>query len=143
LVVFRGQGAELVLPPTRSLVRAKRSLAGLPGGGGTPLAAGLEAAAELADALARRGDTPVVVLLTDGRANVARDGRGGRDAALDDAQRAARALRERGHATLLLDTASRPDAQAAAIAAELGARYVPLPRADAQAVSRAVRAAAG
>jgi magnesium chelatase subunit D len=143
LVVFRGQGAELVLPPTRSLVRAKRSLAGLPGGGGTPLAAGLEVAVELADALARRGDTPVVVLLTDGRANVSRDGRGGREAALDDARRAARALRGRGHAALLLDTASRPDAQAAAIAAELGARYVPLPRADAQDVSRAVRAAAG
>jgi magnesium chelatase subunit D len=132
-----------VLPPTRSLVRAKRSLAGLPGGGGTPLAAGLEVAVELADALARRGDTPVVVLLTDGRANVSRDGRGGREAALDDARRAARALRGRGHAALLLDTASRPDAQAAAIAAELGARYVPLPRADAQDVSRAVRAAAG
>lgn len=141
LVVFRGQGAEIVLPPTRSLVRAKRSLAGLPGGGGTPLAAGLEVAAELADALARRGDTPVVVLLTDGRANVARDGRGGREAAHDDAQRAARALRARGHATLLLDTAPRPDAQAAAVAAELGAHYVPLPRADAHALSRAVRAA--
>lgn len=143
LVMFRGQGAEIVLPPTRSLVRAKRSLAGLPGGGGTPLAAGLEVAAELADALARRGDTPVVVLLTDGRANVARDGRGGREAALDDAQRAARVLRGRGHATLLLDTAPRPDALAASIAAELGARYVPLPRADAHAVSRAVRAVSG
>jgi magnesium chelatase subunit D len=143
LVVFRGQGAEIVLPPTRSLVRAKRSLAGLPGGGGTPLAAGLEVAAELADALARRGDTPVVVLLTDGRANVARDGRGGREAALDDAQRAARVLRGRGHAALLLDTSPRPDAQAAAIADELGARYVPLPRADAHALSRAVLAASG
>jgi magnesium chelatase subunit D len=143
LVVFRGQGAEIVLPPTRSLVRAKRSLAGLPGGGGTPLAAGLEVAAELADALARRGDTPVVVLLTDGRANVARDGRGGREAALEDAQRAARVLRGRGHAALLLDTSPRPDAQAAAIADELGARYVPLPRADAHALSRAVLAASG
>ena len=39
LVAFRGTTAELLLPPTRSLVRAKRGLAGLPGGGGTPLAA--------------------------------------------------------------------------------------------------------
>ena len=44
VIAFRGRGAELLLPPTRSLVRAKRSLAALPGGGGTPLAAGLDAA---------------------------------------------------------------------------------------------------
>ena len=74
LIAFRGRGAELLLPPTRSLVRAKRSLAGLPGGGGTPLAAGIDAALALADAGAPRGGTPVVVLLTDGRANIARDG---------------------------------------------------------------------
>ncbi|MEY3937984.1 MAG: hypothetical protein RL659_825, partial [Pseudomonadota bacterium] len=37
VLAFRGQTAELILPPTRSLARAKRSLAGLPGGGGTPL----------------------------------------------------------------------------------------------------------
>jgi magnesium chelatase subunit D len=44
LVAFRGTEAELLLPPTRSLVQTKRRLAGLPGGGGTPLAAGLKAA---------------------------------------------------------------------------------------------------
>jgi hypothetical protein len=49
VLTFRGQGAELLLPPTRSLVRAKRALAGMPGGGGTPLAAGLDAVAQLAD----------------------------------------------------------------------------------------------
>jgi magnesium chelatase subunit D len=36
MIAFRGDMAELLLPPTRSLVRAKRSLSALPGGGGTP-----------------------------------------------------------------------------------------------------------
>ncbi|MCK7475433.1 MAG: hypothetical protein MZV49_22590 [Rhodopseudomonas palustris] len=62
LIAFRGQGAEVILPPTRSLVRAKRSLAGLPGGGGTPLAAGsMQALLLLAQAEQRRGHTPVAV----------------------------------------------------------------------------------
>jgi magnesium chelatase subunit D len=142
LVAFRGQGAELVLPPTRSLVRARRLLAGLPAGGGTPLAAGIDLASELAEALARRGDTPVLVLLTDGRANVARDGSGGREAAQRDALAAARRARVTGCASLLIDTAPRPEPQAERLAAEMGARYLPLPHADAQAVSRAARAAA-
>ncbi len=43
VLAFRGRAAQMLLPPTRSLARAKRSLAGLPGGGGTPLAAGIDA----------------------------------------------------------------------------------------------------
>ena len=39
----------MLLPPTRSLVRAKRSLAALPGGGGTPLAAGIAAGFAMAE----------------------------------------------------------------------------------------------
>ena len=81
LLSFRGRSAELILPPTRSLARAKRCLAGQPGGGGTPLAAAIDAAAALADAVRRKGQTPIVVLMTDGRANVARDGRPGREQA--------------------------------------------------------------
>jgi hypothetical protein len=42
VLAFRGAKAEVLLPPTRSLVRAKRALAGLPGGGGTPLALALQ-----------------------------------------------------------------------------------------------------
>jgi magnesium chelatase subunit D len=78
MVAFRGPGAELLLPPTRSLVRAKKGLAALPGGGGTPLASGIDAAIGLADGVRRRGGTPVIVILTDGRANVTRAGIGGR-----------------------------------------------------------------
>lgn len=141
LIAFRGRGAELLLPPTTSLVRAKRSLAGLPGGGGTPIAAGLDAARALAEAVLRRGGTPMLVLLTDGRANVARDGTGGRETAAADALAAARQLAALRITTVLLDTSPRPQAQAAALAAAMGARYVPLPYADAAALSRAVKAA--
>jgi magnesium chelatase subunit D len=143
LIAFRGQGAEIVLPPTRSLVRAKRSLAGLPGGGGTPLATGIDMALELASSLARRGDTPVLIVLTDGRANVARDGSGSRTNAERDAIAAARSARLAGIAALLIDTSPRPEPQAERIAAEMGARYLPLPHADAQVVSRAARTAGG
>jgi magnesium chelatase subunit D len=81
LIAFRGKHAELLLPPTRSLVRAKRTLSGLPGGGGTPLATAIDTAASVAESLQRRGMSPVIVLLTDGRANVSRNGSGGRELA--------------------------------------------------------------
>jgi magnesium chelatase subunit D len=142
LIAFRGRGAELLLPPTRSLVRAKRSLAGLPGGGATPLAAGIDAAVGLADAVRRKGDTPVVVMLTDGRANITRSGEGGRARAEDEALAAARGLRTAGLAALLIDTSPRPQPQAQRLAHEMHARYLPLPHADAAALSTAVRAAA-
>lgn len=141
VIAFRGQGAELLLPPTRSLVRAKRSLAGLPGGGGTPLAAALEAAAGLADAVRRRGDTPLVVLLTDGRANVGLDGQGGRAKAEAEALAAARRVRATGCAAMLIDTGPQPAPQAARLADTMAARYLPLPHAGAQAMSAAVRQA--
>ncbi len=139
---FRGKTAELLLPPTRSLVRAKRSLAGLPGGGGTPLAAALDAAAALTDAIRRRGDTPVVVLLTDGRANVALDGTGGRERAQADAIAAARRLRAAGGAVLLVDTSPKAHPLAATLAQAIHATYLPLPYAGAQALSQVVKASA-
>jgi magnesium chelatase subunit D len=140
LVAFRGATAELLLPPTRSLVRAKRSLAGLPGGGGTPLAAGIDAAVALADAVRRRGETPVVVLMTDGRANIARDGTPGRARAEDEALAAARLARAAGVTAILIDTSPRPQPQAQRLAQEMNARYLPLPYADATALSAAVQA---
>ncbi len=143
LVAFRGRGAELLLPPTRSLVRARRSLAALPGGGGTPLAAGIDAVRVLAEGLRRRGESVVVVVLTDGRANVARDGTGGRVQAEADARSAATALREIGLTSLLIDTSPRPQPVAADLARVMGAAYLPLPHADATALSRAVVATAG
>lgn len=141
VLAFRGRGAELLLPATRSLVRAKRALAGLPGGGGTPLAAAIDAATGLADTARRRGESPLVVLLTDGRANVALDGTGGRARAEADALQAATRLRLAGLPVLLIDTSPLPSAQAARLAQQMLATYLPLPQAGAQAVSRAVLAA--
>jgi magnesium chelatase subunit D len=137
LLAFRGSGAELLLPPTRSLPRAKRCLAALPGGGGTPLAAGIEASLLLAEAAARRGETPVLVYLTDGRANIARDGSPGRSLAAKDALALARRAAGR-HGAQVIDIASRPAAEAEALAAAFDARYLPLPAADARGISTAM-----
>jgi magnesium chelatase subunit D len=141
VIAFRGPRAELLLPPTRSLVRAKRSLAGLPGGGGTPLASGIDAAFALAGAIRRRGATPVVVLLTDGRANIARDGTPGRAQAGADALASAQQMRIEGFTSLLLDTSPQPQETARELAVAMGARYLPLPYAGAVDLSQAVRAA--
>ncbi len=141
VLAFRGAAAEVILPPTRSLVRAKRGLAGLPGGGGTPLAAGLDAAAALALRVRRAGGTPVVVVLTDGRANVGRDGLGGRARAQEEALAAARALRAQGGSVIVIDTSVRPEPAARALALAAGARYLALPQANAAALARAVQGA--
>ena len=142
LIAFRGRDAMLLLPPTGSLVRAKRCLAGLPGGGATPLAAGIDAAAALADAVRRRGRTPVITFLTDGRANIGRDGTGGRPKGEAEALESAKLLRATGIASLLVDTSPRPNPFARRLAEAMGAQYLPLPYADATALSRAVRSAA-
>ena len=140
LISFRGASAELLLPPTRSLTRAKRSLASLPGGGGTPLAAAIVAATELALAVRAKGLAPTIVLLTDGRANVSRDGSGGRAVAEAEALEAARQLAATAIPVVVVDTSPRPQPQAEKLAADMHARYVALPYADAGTLSRAVQA---
>jgi magnesium chelatase subunit D len=139
LVAFRGTTAEVRLPPSRSLARAKRSLAGLPGGGGTPLAAGLDAALEISAGARRKGDTPLVVVLTDARANVTREGKGGRPEAERQALGAARQMQSQNIKSVLLDTSPQPNPFARRLAAEMGGRYVPLPVAGAEAISTAVQ----
>ncbi|MCU0827567.1 MAG: magnesium chelatase subunit D [Tabrizicola sp.] len=143
LIAFRGPGAELILPPTRSLVQTKRRLSGLPGGGGTPLAAALRLAGETALRARSRGLTPVLALLTDGRANIALDGAAGRERAEADAAAMARGWRATGAASVVIDTASRPEAGLRRLAQTLGGVYLPLPRADAARLSTALEAALG
>lgn len=138
LIAFRGDGADLLLPPTRSLVQTKRRLSALPGGGGTPLAAGLRAAGELADHARGHGLSPAIAVLTDGRANIALDGSANRAQAAEDATRIATWLRATGVPGVVLDMGNRPTPQLGQLAAAMGARYLPLPRADAQRVSAAI-----
>lgn len=138
LIAFRGIGAEILLPPTRSLVQTKRRLASLPGGGGTPLAAGLKAAGELAVQSRSRGLSPTVAMLTDGRANITLDGVADRAQAAQDATTLARLLRAQGISGLVLDMSNRPQEALRDLAAQMNAPYVPLPRADAKRLSGAI-----
>jgi magnesium chelatase subunit D len=138
LVAFRGETAELALPPTRSLARAKRELAALAGGGGTPMAAGIDVARQVAERERARGRTPLVVVLTDGRANVGgKPGVSPQECALASA----RAFAATGMAAVFIDCSARPRAEGPALAAAMAARYVALPRLDARAVVAAVNAA--
>ena len=143
VLAFRGKTAEVLLPPTRSLARAKRSLAGLPGGGGTPLANAIDAAGAMADQIRRKGETPILVLLTDAKANIARDGSPGRSRAASDALAAASQLRLGGYSALLVDASPQPQPLAQQLAAAMGAQYLALPYAGAQSLNQAVRAVAG
>jgi len=122
LITFRGQGAEIALPPTSSVDAAAARLAELPHGGRTPLAEGLT---EVARVVARerirdRNQRALVVLVTDGRATAGPD-------ALARAQGIADAW---GHTaeTVLVDCESGRFRMglAADLAARMGAEHIPL-----------------
>ena len=127
MLSMRGSKVEIVLPPTRSLVRAKRNLATLPGGGGTPLASGLRSANEMAISLERKGLTPIIVIMTDGKANVNLNGVGGRAGAHNDAIATAKELRIKNHRILFVDTSPQPEKLAQELAGVMAAQYFPLP----------------
>ena len=139
LIAFRGTTADTLLPATRALARAKRVLAALPGGGGTPMATAIDAAVVAAIAAERGGSSPLVVFLTDGRANIARDGAPGRGKAAEDALAAARAFAAARVSALFVDTALRPDGTGKRLAEAMRARYVPLPSANSAALTGLVR----
>jgi magnesium chelatase subunit D len=135
---FRGSAAELILAPTRSLVKAKRALSGLPGGGGTPLSRAIDESFEVASASMRKGLTPALVFLTDGRANIAKDGSPGRSKAMEDAQQSARAASYYSFKSLWIDTSPQAREEGKVMAALLGSMYLPLPNAGANEVSQAI-----
>lgn len=130
LIAFRGEQAELLMPPTQSVELARRALDLLPTGGGTPLGSALLLAADVAANARSRGIMQtVVILLTDGRGNVALHPNG---KPADELAQLGVYLQESGLHTVVVDTKrnylSRGEARQ--LAESLGGDYAYLPNAN-------------
>jgi magnesium chelatase subunit D len=120
IVAFRDGGAQLLVVPGAPLHVAAEAVRGLPTGGRTPLAAGLDAAAALVarEALREPGRRAIAIVLTDGRVA---DPAG-------EARRAAARLGGVAAAVHVVDTEDGPVrlGLAAVLAAAAGGRVHPL-----------------
>jgi len=147
LISFRGKQAQVLLPPSQSVDRAKRELDVLPTGGGTPLASALYLGWETAKQARTKGITQVMfVLITDGRGNM------GLQAGFDpDAEKATKEQIEKeieslslsiqadGVAAIVIDTQMNylSRGEAPKLAQQLGGRYFYLPNAKAEQIVEA------
>ncbi len=162
LIAFRGQAAQVLLPPSQSVDRAKRELDVLPTGGGTPLASALLLAWQIVRQTRSRGvEQATLVLMTDGRANVglgsgqagptgastSSASTGSADAVGADREQIARQIRHLAHRiacdrinAVVIDTQagylSRGEARA--LAGYLNGRYVYLPNAKAHQIAEVI-----
>ena len=138
LISFRGDNAETLLTPTRSLSKTKRVLGSLPGGGGTPLASGLMSALKLSIDYSQKGFSPVSIILTDGKANIDLDGEKGRVKALEDSSQVSKLFVSNKLKTMVIDTSQRISQTAKDLAKNLDGEYVLLPRANAHQLSNMI-----
>jgi len=135
IVGIRGKSAEILLRPSRSIVRARRALESLRVGGGTPLSAGLATVLDLARSALTRDSEVRVLLFTDGRANVpanfsATNDRVKRQSAIAKELAVLRAAFAKARIKLIVvDTQHSfvSNREALNLAERLGASYTPLP----------------
>lgn len=124
VIAFRGIAAEVLLYPTQSIALAEEAMKSLPTGGRTPLPHALEMAMNLLDQFSKSYH-PILIILTDGKANVALEAEG--DPWSQSIEVAAR-LRNANIQSLILNTESNffNLHKAEELAQAMGAQYVSL-----------------
>ncbi len=146
LVGIRGGKAEVLLPPTGSVARAKRTLEVLPTGGGTPIASALEEMIRITnrERLFQKRSIQAL-LLTDGRANVplhpSPEIGGGDDHIKKELKNIADRYAQEGVSTLVVDTRDSFDrrSDARVLASLLRARYLRMPEVDPRTLAEIAR----
>ena len=139
MISFRGTNASLILPPTNSVDLAQVHLQEMPTGGRTPLSAGLFKALEIIETerIKDRDVLPLLVLLSDGRGNVAL----GQDSPLDEAYTAAGIIGDDKIPSVVVDTESGfiKLGMVQSVAEAMGAQYLKLEDLRADSLAEAVR----